>query len=295
MFLFCLLLSFLHAEVIKKDFITSLTRDGMDDSFYQKRVKQRSARESFVIFQKLYENNFIGCKVPLKAVEETEEFRIPQIIHQIWLGSSVPERFHQWMQSWAAWNGWEYKLWTDKDIETFPLYNRKLYDQSQNYGEKADILRYEILFQEGGLYVDVDFECLQPEYFEYLHRTLDCYGGIEPLLHIYGSQPNAKSPIIGNALLAAKPGHPLFKKLVEGLEQNVQQTSGLCPILSTGPAYLSKCVMQYLPSNMSEKIVFFPATYFFPSSYHCKHSSKEIIVFPESAAIHYWVGSWIIE
>lgn len=39
---------------------------------------------------------------------------------------------------------------------------QKAFDAAKNYGEKSDILRYEILFVYGGVYADVDVECLQP-------------------------------------------------------------------------------------------------------------------------------------
>ena len=34
--------------------------------------------------------------------------------------------------------------------------NKDLYHKASNFGMKADILRYEIVYREGGIYIDVD-------------------------------------------------------------------------------------------------------------------------------------------
>jgi mannosyltransferase OCH1-like enzyme len=35
------------------------------------------------------------------------------------------------------------------------------FDRATNVGMKSDVLRYEILWRYGGVYVDVDYECLE--------------------------------------------------------------------------------------------------------------------------------------
>jgi len=70
---------------------------------------------------------------------------IPKIIHQIWLGSPLPEKYKQLQKSWLKYHpDWHYYLWTEKEIAAFGLTNQALYDATSNYGEKSDIARYEI-------------------------------------------------------------------------------------------------------------------------------------------------------
>lgn len=38
---------------------------------------------------------------------------------------------------------------------------QKAFDAATNFGEKSDILRYEILEKHGGVYADVDVACVQ--------------------------------------------------------------------------------------------------------------------------------------
>ena len=36
-----------------------------------------------------------------------------------------------------------------------------IFDKADNYGTKRDILQYEILYKEGDVYINIDYECLQ--------------------------------------------------------------------------------------------------------------------------------------
>ena len=49
---------------------------------------------------------------------------------------------------------WEYKLWTEKEINEFK--KNKKYDNEKFYNGKSDIARYEILSKFGGLFIDAD-------------------------------------------------------------------------------------------------------------------------------------------
>lgn len=39
---------------------------------------------------------------------------------------------------------WELRLWTDTDVDAFGLENRDVYEAAGNFGQKSDILRYEV-------------------------------------------------------------------------------------------------------------------------------------------------------
>ena len=83
-----------------------------------------------------------------------------------------------WQQSWIKYHpGWQYILWTDEEIEKLNLVNKPLYRACKSYGAKSDIARYEILYRYGGLYVDCDFECLQP--FDIFHHSCEFYASCD--------------------------------------------------------------------------------------------------------------------
>ncbi|KAG5176950.1 surface protein Sur1, partial [Tribonema minus] len=102
---------------------------------------------------------------------------IPHTLHQVWLGGSMPSKFRDLRESWAKLHdGWELRLWGGGDVEDFGLENRAAFDAATNYGEKSDIFRYEILHRHGGIYVDVDFLCLQS--LQVMADNLDFFAGL---------------------------------------------------------------------------------------------------------------------
>jgi hypothetical protein len=181
-------------------------------------VKQAQDVETLQWAKTLYQKN-----KPAQFVKEGP-FKIPPVIHFIWLGPrSFPPESVQNVRTWIAQNpGWKVKFWTDREreppclgMETVLIQNShfaklgKCYEASQNWGEKSDLLRYEILSQEGGVYVDHDANCLQP--FHGMHRGYDLYCCLEtPHTPFVG-----KAVTCGNGVIGAKPGHPTIQRVID--------------------------------------------------------------------------------
>ncbi len=278
------------------DFLPSLKRYGKSDKVFQSSYAENlqnplniRLRRAIKKYDEIYERNL--CYV---TSSKEMPYRIPPVVHQIWLGSEVPKEFKEWMDSWKI-EGWTYKLWTDKEAATFPLHNRKLYEDAKNYGEKSDILRYEILYEEGGLYVDIDFEALRPQIFSVLHKSFDFFVGIEPLEH----PKSEASPRIGNALISSVPQHPLLKTLILGLRENrLRDTTGRATY-QTGPDYLTKVIMAYEKEKKSTlRNVYLPPPFFYPitdqesQKWTRERQKNESLKFKEAIAVHYWAGTW---
>lgn len=268
----------------KTDHCTSCSSELVKVDFYQS--MQRHKYVSFKKFKKLYKEN---AKVLPTLAKNYNDFylnashdstnRIPKIIHQIWLGGKLPEKYNTLIETWAHWNGWEYKLWTDKDVAEMELYNRAVFDRCRNYGEKADVLRLEILYNEGGLYVDTDFECYNPSFFDHLHQTLDFYAGLN------------SHYAVNNAIIGAAPHHPILKKMIEGMQENFEKNINERAVASTGPVYFTDVIYSSLLQGDDSKVVLFPVGFFYPTSWSEIRKNKQL-VFVESQAFHYWDGSW---
>lgn len=226
----------------------------------------------------------------------SEKARIPKIIHQIWLGGDPPEICREWMSSWANLHGWEYKLWTEEDVKTLKLYNRDLYDSIDNLGEKSDILRLEILYQFGGVYVDVDLACMKPEYMEELHTDFDFYICIEPLGH--GAIYKYHMYKFCNAIIGSAPKHTLVETLITNLKANYFAYLHLGVVERTGPSYITRIIYEYEARGAhKQRNIYLPTTLFYPIAIFQREDSlafpeRYIDLFPETAAIHYWMGSW---
>ena len=101
----------------------------------------KDPKEVIDLFKKIYDKNAPG------VVERSETPKIPKIIHQIWIGGHLPDPYKDLQKSWEEKNpGWTYKLWTDVDVIKLKLFNQDLYNAASNT-DKADILRYEILYR----------------------------------------------------------------------------------------------------------------------------------------------------
>ena len=96
------------------------------------------------------------------------EYDVPEQLHFIWIGSPIPLKYIKHVESFRTQNKqYEIYLWVDNNsslqmlqnqsfhvqkIQTSLLINREIYDQETNYGTKSDILRYELVFQYGGIF-----------------------------------------------------------------------------------------------------------------------------------------------
>jgi len=287
-------------EIAFPDFMVSITRNGKDLGKWENLFQGENGSqilENMEVFRAAYGRNIMAAQGVSSAR------RIPKIVHQIWLGSPLPLQYKKWMQSWMKWCGWDYILWTDEEVGSFHLYNQDLFDTARSYGEKTDVLRLEILLHYGGLYVDVDFECVSQEIFDELGDSFDFYAGFEPIDHgiINGI------PKICNAIIAAAPYHPLIKNLIIQMKSNWMKYLNETGVQKAGPDYFSRMILDYEKgvlhtpetrgNNTAYRNIYLPCTFFYPFSEpevrkvsHFRPPLHELG--SETAAIHYWSGSW---
>ena len=247
-----------------------------------KRIVELDGIELYKYFKNLYEKN------NLTKIKPSKEPRIPKIIHVIWLNGKiddpgVPEDLKKYIITWIdkhRGNGWKFKLWTDADVAKMKLDNQDLYDDATNYGVKSDILKYEIVYRYGGVYVDVDFECLKN--LDPLHHCYDFYVGIQPLDTQYLQ--------LGAALFAAKPGHPILKHTIETMPESYQSHQG-APA-RTGPIHFTRAF--FASAGKTDTIdIAFPATYFYPFGGQEKKPDRQKWEKLGAFAVHWWGKTWM--
>ncbi len=225
--------------------------------------------------------------------------KIPKVVHFIWLGPRpFPPESVVNVRSWMAQNpDWTFKFWTDRErpapcngMETiilkeypFPFLER-CYRASENWGEKSDILRFEILFKEGGVYVDHDASCLVP--FEPYHNAYHFYCGLEtPHPPFVGRNITA-----GNGVIGSCPGHHVIKKVIElidsrwdALKEKYRDNDAFSKtqiVMERTYIALTDALKLVLDPQSTTDIVF-PASYFFP-----KKGLKPVL------SEHFFANSW---
>lgn len=254
----------------KEDFHTLM---GADTSIW-KFIETHEDYQNIEVFKHLYERN-----KHLQFLRQ-EELLIPKVIHFIWLGPNpFPQESIENISSWVENHpGWTIKFWTDRRrvlphptmelhlVSTFNFeYLSDYYEDSDNYAEKSDLLRYEILNQEGGLYVDHDVKCFKP--FTPFHYNFHLYCGLEP-----PHQPILSSSVsVNNNLIGTIPAHPMIKKTIENVNKRWvkigaaypgdDKDSVVCRVGNRSFASFDDAVKELQGSNDLKNIVF-PAAYF---------------------------------
>jgi hypothetical protein len=103
----CTLLAgnFLSAELSYPDFMVSMTRKGNDFYKYERLFIEKGQYNDCVGIQNLEVFRTCYARNVLLASQRNDTYRIPKIIHQIWLGSPVPIKYFAWMSTWMNWLG----------------------------------------------------------------------------------------------------------------------------------------------------------------------------------------------
>lgn len=214
---------------------------------------------------------------------------IPHMIHLIWLGSPPPSSVDVCIKSWKEHHpDWEIKLWKEEDLHGFAWSNPRsenFFNNGKNWAEKSDILRFEILYQYGGIYSDTDVICLNS--FEDL-TYLRFFAGFESnKIKLFGR------PLIGSAIVGAEKNSQVIKQCID-LHQTQEEAPSTYQHLRSGPGPLSKASYEALEKG-EEKVLLLPCSYFYPLPWEKRLAKvNEIIesIRAESLAIHLWEGSW---
>jgi inositol phosphorylceramide mannosyltransferase catalytic subunit len=215
--------------------------------------------------------------------------KIPQKIHQTWKNNVIPYHVYdkRWVDSWQKKHPkWRYKLWTDLDLQNLAAQHCPQYLQILEQGSgviKADFGRYLVMYYEGGLYIDLDYECF---------KDLSPLIQDRDILLTYVEDGGE----VSNALLAAVPGHPLFKEVIEECAQRFGRHDEVEKI--TGPIVFTEVVkkLDLESSVLSSKLLspiswrrnesIFYRTFTYAETAHFKER------YPESYAATYWTYHW---
>jgi hypothetical protein len=173
----------------------------------------------------------IYFKNKLAQFVEEGPYKIPPVIHFIWLGPRpFPPQSVENVRTWMSQNpGWKVKFWTDRDreppcegmekilVRDFNFLKLgKCFEESQNWGEKSDLLRYEILYQQGGVYADHDANCLKS--FSGMNRGYDFFCGLETPHEAFAG----RSVTCGNGVIGARPRHPTVGNVIDLIAERWQ-------------------------------------------------------------------------
>ena len=197
--------------------------DPSESEYYEdKKTKTPELKEGIYISTAYYTDKL--NKLFPKASKFEADMQRPTV-HMIWLGSPLPPKYRKNINTYEKF-GYKVKLWT-KPIKN--MINRKLYDAMKTYAGKADVLRLEILYQQGGIYTDTDSFMKSP-----LPIT-------EDLICM-----TSASGYIANETIYATKRHPALKEALDKLPGHLGTLKGKCNIWEIcGATYLTPIFSKY--------------------------------------------------
>ena len=166
---------------------------------------------------------------------------IPLILHQL-----APREKQKWHHIWehcqATWiekfPNFSYRLWHDEDIdnlinEKFPTFSKIYHGYPRNI-HRFDVVRYFIMYEYGGIYVDMDMECVNNFY------------DILPAGKVSVAESAIPGEMYQNALMASPARHPYWHYVLNEIiaYRNVENV-----LDATGPQVIIR-VANIVPPNM---------------------------------------------
>ena len=183
---------------------------------------------------------------------------IPKVIHQIWIGDKVKPQ--ECMDSVKRDNpNYEYKLWTEKELKTLKMskkYQLKIKCMEELCG-KADMYRYLILQQHGGICIDADSISIEP--LEDFMFNKPCVAWENEIV---------RQGLLALGFIGFPPNHKIIDEIIEHIETNKIESPAW---VHTGNMVLTKIMEKQ--EFKKDEINAFPSYFFFPD-HHTGHKYK---------------------
>jgi hypothetical protein len=185
---------------------------------------------------------------------------IPKIIHQIWIGTK-PAPIHL-MNTWKDKHpDFEYIFWNEEEFIKRNMYFKcqTKIDEIEEYCGKADIMRWEILYKYGGIYIDADSFCIEKIDNELLKKSFA------------GWENEVKRPgLIAVGTMGFTPKHLIPKKAIEFIKNNEVSyaKTGKMAWQNTGPVLLTNIYNKFCSLSTNDiQFNILPSYTFLPVHY----------------------------
>ena len=217
---------------------------------------------------------------------------IPKKLHIIWVGDEA-RKPQDAIDSWRTKHpAWQFRLWGNAELNGIQWKSRHQIDifrASERWEGVADLMRYEILHEHGGVYVDADATCLRP---------LDDWLLEPPMFAVWESENRAPG-VIANGFIGCRPGHPALASIVRATARmkdpiwqrtwHIEGWRGIKPKFhyektypwkTVGPQFFTKMVLPFCPRQAT----ILPSILFLPQ-HHTEATGRE-------SSLTYATHSW---
>jgi mannosyltransferase OCH1-like enzyme len=229
--------------------------------------------------------------VRMSSIISSEFGRIPRKLHLIWIGDAY-KRPDRSISSWRDNHpDWQFRLWTDEDLRKRSWINGthlNAFLKARDWSAAADLMRYEILYREGGVYADADSFSLRP----LDGWLLEC----EMFACWEDTLATGRAQLVSNAFLGSVPANPFLRYLIDTIGRRRDQFQRwswsrmkrvrMGAWKSVGPYRLTKCIYDY-ESLGYHAISILPSHMFCPNHYSGKRYNGRGLVYAD----HRWAST----
>lgn len=198
--------------------------------------------------------------------------------------------------SWKKHNtNWDYRFWTDESLSSFIAAHfpelSTIYEAYPNPVMRADLARYCLMYQFGGIYADVDTDC-QGSLEEIAGDTRAIFCD-EPRAH-WGSATIRGLPcLVFNGTFASPAGHPVWRAMIEACVFMAHNENRLKNdvLEQTGPLLLTSVLADFADKSM---LSMNSCHLFAPADKKSVNDENERFG-PHGhlqLSVHRWAGSW---
>lgn len=218
----------------------------------------------------------------LTNIKKSSEQLIPKKIHYCWFsGNPIPDHLKQCIESWHKYcPDYEIIKWDENNYDVQKVQYMKQAYEAKKWGFVPDVARLDILYREGGIYLDTDVELIR-NLDELLYQK--AFVGVEK----WGN-------VNMGGCSGAVPRHPIIEKLlkyrmnINFIEEDGSLNMTTCGYYETIPLM----EMGMLPNNTIQHIqdlTVYSSDFFHPYDY----MTGETCISENTFSIHHFNGGWL--
>jgi len=196
-------------------------------------------------------------------------------IHYCWFGSAELNTLNlRCIESWKRYFP-EYEIikWSENNIDLSDPLKKKLVQKKQ-WAFLSDLVRFELLYEHGGIYFDTDIEVIRG--FGPIGKMYDFVVGYET------------NKMLNAAVIVATPNNEILLGCINQITEHYAQNSEMLPIPEIITPYLKE--IELSRAYLAPKEVFYPY-----NPYDRERGVKQLMfsdVTADTLAIHHYQKSW---
>ena len=189
---------------------------------------------------------------------------IPKVFHRV-VPATIPPLFDTWWHQFQQLHpGWDFVTWRDPlDPADFELSH--LWERCTAGAQLAGLVRLEVVWRHGGIYVDMDFEPRKP---------------FDPLLSNRLFIGTEDGHVLTDAVFGAEPRHRGLRAAIDAFHDGYWSRNPS----DTGPLHTTRHL------SGRDDVTVCPTDWFYP--YLWTEPQRAGDDFPNAYAIHRWNHSW---